>query len=351
METRKTWSGDRINDELKTLLKKDNNVVIVSMYIIHSLKYLEQLLDPTWHIIFDESHRMKAHDTRITKTMLRLGRYTRYKTILTATPTEADYGGYIDLYTQLTFLGHLNMTRRQFLDEYTYERPLNLPHLRFPVMEITGYRESVKDLDRLLTKIARAYTPTYTDEPAESYKISIPRAPKYTNMKYQRYYDKMDFSNPTRMRIAERTITTGTILGKDMYDEYLTYDDNTSKLDWLEDFLKDQNKPVLVYYQYNVELKNLEELAKKLKKKYIVINGANQTKLEDIKKGGYDLILGQLDACSESIDGLQYQTNIAIYFALPESSIVSRQSTGRLDRMGQKLFSKVLLFDHGKDCR
>lgn len=336
MRTAKSWSGARINEELKKL-PKTNNVVIVSMYVIHSLKYLEEILDPTWHIIFDESHRMKSHTTRITKTMLRLGRYTRYKTILSATPTEGDYGGYIDLYTQLSFLGHLNMTRRSFLDTYAYERPLNLPHLRFPVMEITGYRDTVKDLDILLSKIARSYTPKYTDEPAESFKINISRAPKYPTMKHHRNYEDLDFSNPSRLRIAERTITTGTIMGMDAYDNRLTYDDNTRKLDWLEEFLKDQGTPILVFYQYNVELENLKKLAKKLDKKYIVVNGANQNKLDDIRNKEYDLILGQLDACSESIDGLQHKTNIAVYFSLPESSIVARQSTGRLDRMGQKL--------------
>lgn len=335
-DIKKSYTGKRINEELKNI-KGKNNAIVVSMYVIHSLKRLEDILDPKWHIIFDESHRMKSHTTRVTKTALRLGRYTNNKTILTATPTEADFGGFIDLYTQLTFLGQIKMTRNEFLDRYTFQKPMYLPHLRFPIMEITGYRPEIVDIENLLKAISRSYTPTYTDEPAQSFKIDIPRAPKYANMKYQRFYKEMDFSNPTRMRIAERTITTGTITGKDMYGERLNYSDNTLKIDWLSDFIQDQATPVLVYYQYNVELAQLEEMAKKLNKKYIVINGANNNKLEDIKEKEYDLILGQLDACSESIDGLQHKTNIAVYFALPESSIVARQSTGRLDRMGQKL--------------
>lgn len=339
MRVLRSWTGKKINEELRTL-NKNNNVIIVSMYVIHSLTHLEEILDPTWHIIFDESHRMKAHNTRVTKTMLRLGRYTPYKTILSATPTEADYGGYVDLYTQLTFLGYINMTRTAFLEEYTYQKPLYLPHVRFPIMEITGYRESVKYIDRILQKATRSYTPKYTDEPAQSIKITIHRCPKYNRMKRERHYENIDFSNPSRMRIAERTMTTGTVMGQDMYGERLTYDDNKLKMTWLEEFVKDQGKPILIYYQYNVELDNLEAMAKKLKKKYIVINGANQNKIDDIKNKEYDLILGQLDAASESIDGLQYKTNIAVYFALPESSIVARQSTGRIDRMGQEYAPK-----------
>ena len=337
MEIKKSWTGKRINEELLSFNKMvGNKAIVVSMYIIHSLTNLEEILHPRWHIIFDESHRMKSHTTRVTKTALRLSRYTRHKTILTATPTEADYGGFIDLYTQLSFLGQLTMTRKEFLDRYTYQKPMYLPHLRFPLMEITGYRPEIIDIENLLKAISRSYTPTFTDEPAQSFKVKIPRAPKYPNMKYQRFYKEMDFSNPSRMRVAERTLTTGRLTGRDMYGERLIYDDNTLKIDWLTDFVQDQPQPILVYYQYNVELDQLEEMAKKLKKKYIVINGANNNKLDDIKNKEYDLIFGQMDACSESIDGLQHKTHIAVYFALPESSIVARQSTGRLDRMGQK---------------
>ncbi len=333
----KAMSGKKINEMLLKLPRKKNNVVVVSMYVIHALDNLELVLDPAWHIVFDESHRIKSHTTRMTKTMLRLGRYTRLKTILTATPTEADFGGYIDLYTQLSFLGYLTMTRSAFLRDYAYETPMNLPHLRFPIMQITGYRPDIRDVDRILKHMSRSFTPAYTDEPAQSFKVSVPRSIRYPKMKYKREYAELDFKNPARLRVAERTLTTGTILGKDEFDKTLTYDDNQHKLDWLNDFLQDQKDPVLVYYQYNVELENLKKLADKLGKKYIVINGANNNKIDDINNKEYDLILGQLDACSESIDGLQHKTNIAVYFALPESSIVARQSTGRLDRMGQKL--------------
>ncbi len=333
----RSWSAKKIDEAIVNLPKKHGNIVVVSMYMVHALKNFESIVDSKWHLIFDESHRIKSHSARVTKTMLRLGRYTRYKTILTATPTEANYGGYIDLYTQLSFLGYINMTRAAFLREYAYETPMHMPNLRFPVMQITGYRDTVADIDRMLKHVSRSFTPAYTDEPAQSFKISVPRSARYANMKYQRFYKELDFSNPTRLRIAERTLTTGTIMGQDIEHNRLNYVDNTFKINWLKDFLQDQKDPVLVYYQYNVELASLEALAQSLDKKYIVINGANSDKLNDIRNKEYDLILGQLDACSESIDGLQHKTNIAIYFALPESSIVARQSTGRLDRMGQKL--------------
>ena len=333
----KSWSGKRINDAIATVPNNQNNIVAVSMYVVHSLDILNKAMSDDWHIIFDESHRIKSHKARVTKTMLKLGSMTKYKTILTATPTEADYGGYIDLYTQLKFLDHMDMSRMEFLNHYAIEKAMNLPGLKFPIMEITGYRETVGEIDDILKQISRSFTPAYTDEPAESIKIQVPRSPRYTKAKYQRTYSDINLSNPTRLRIAERTLTTGTIVGLSLSDKRLTYDDNTSKLDWLKDFVQDQGGVVLVYYQYNVELANLEKLAKTLNKTYIIINGANNNKIDDINHKSYDLIFGQLNACSESIDGLQHKTNIAVYFALPESSIVARQSTGRLDRMGQTL--------------
>ena len=101
------------------------------------------------------------------------------------------------------------------------------------------------------------------------------------------------------------------------------------------DFLKDTDETVLIFYSYNVELDTLKKVCKKLDKKYIVINGANTNKYATIMNEEYDVILGQFEACGESIDNLQYKCHICVYYAMPESSRVHRQALGRIDRDGQ----------------
>ena len=88
---------------------------------------------------------------------------------------------------------------------------------------------------------------------------------------------------------------------------------------------------------------------------YIVLNGENKRKYEDVHEKKYDLVLGQLAAAGESIDGLQHRSHIVVYYAMPESSIEYIQSLGRIDRYGQTLVPMyyylanvvVILWDYG----
>jgi SNF2 family DNA or RNA helicase len=120
-----------------------------------------------------------------------------------------------------------------------------------------------------------------------------------------------------------------------MGSDRFQYEDNTAKIDWLEDFLSDTDERAVILYQYNVELASLEKLMKKLKKSYIVINGGTQDKIAEIQNKKYDVILGQFKAIGESIDGIQHKSHIEIFFSMPESSLDYRQTIGRIDRIGQ----------------
>jgi hypothetical protein len=144
-------------------------------------------------------------------------------------------------------------------------------------------------------------------------------------------------TNLTARRIAKKTLTGGLISGHTIYGEALKYEDNTIKADWLKEFLSNTDECVVVFYKYNVELEVLEGVCQALGKKYIKINGANKEKYETIKAGGYDVVIGQFAACGESIDGLQYQSHICVYYSMPESSLEHRQALGRIDRDGQEL--------------
>ena len=121
-----------------------------------------------------------------------------------------------------------------------------------------------------------------------------------------------------------------------MEGTHYDYVDNTSKLDWLEDFLSDTNEIVTIFYQYNVELEALKKLLAKLKKKFIVINGKTKDAVKEVNRTDYDVIIGQFQAMSESIDGIQHKSHIVVFLTMPESSLTYKQAIGRIDRIGQK---------------
>lgn len=120
-----------------------------------------------------------------------------------------------------------------------------------------------------------------------------------------------------------------------MFDNRYQYVDNTTKIDWLKDFLQDTQDVVAVFYQYNVERDKLIELAEALGKSYILINGGTKDKYAEINRKDYDLVIGQFQAMSESLDGLHLRCHIEVFFSMPESSLTYKQAIGRIDRDGQ----------------
>lgn len=324
------------NDTIKNI--DDLTIMVVNYEILYKLENLLRVINNDWTIILDESHKIKDVGTKkspnkATAFALALGKLTQFKMILTATPTQKDYGGYIDYYSQLKFLGYMPYSYKDFQDRfciYKKIQPINVP---FPINVITGYLRK-DELNEILERVAVRYMPKFNDFEPQHIKIDIERTKTYPNI--QKHYPELAMTNMSTARIVKKTITSGKIHGLDFYKEPIYVQDNTNKIDWLQEFLEDTDETVVVFYKYNVELEQLEELAKKLKKKYIVLNGANKEKYNDVKTKQYDLVLGQFAAAGEGIDGLQYKSHIVVYFAMPESSIEYIQSKGRIDRHGQE---------------
>lgn len=313
-------------------------VIVVNFEIIHKLPSLLSLISPKWTIIVDESHKIKEMGNRknpvkVTKAVLALSNLTQYKIILTATPTQKSHGGYIDYFSQLKFLGYMPMSLKDFKDRYCIERDMYLPGRPFPIKEITGYRNT-HELDKKLNDVARRYVAKLGDFEPQHMKIKIDRTSSYAKTARGKVYKDILLDNVSRRRVGLKTLTGGVITGYNEFKEPFKFEDNTNKLDWLEEFLSDTNEVVAIFYQYNVELEALEKLMQKLNKKFVVINGKTRDKYEAIRTN-YQVLLGQYQAASESLDGLQHKSHIAIFYSMPESSLLYKQALGRIDRIGQ----------------
>lgn len=316
------------------------NVIIVNFEILYKLEALFAVVDRSYTIIIDESHRIKSYGTKRspvkqTRAALRLSYLTPYKMILTATPTQANYGGFIDFYTQLFFLGYLDMKYEDFKREFVIEEPKQIRGRPYPIKVITGYR-NIDRLEKMLGLTCFYYSPQLGDFPPEHIKIDIARTKTYARTKREMVYKDILLDNSARKRIGLKTLTSGRIMGMNEFNERFYYDDNKSKIQWLEEFLFDTREVVTIFYQYNVEKELIEELLKKMNKRYVLINGQTQDKFSEINNKTYDVALGQYQAMSESLDGLQYKSHIMVMYSLPESSLTYKQALGRIDRIGQK---------------
>jgi len=317
-----------------------NKCVVVNFDIVSKLA-LQLYIDDTWTIIIDESHKIKSMGTsknpvQITQCCLELGEKTDHKIILTATPTEKEKGGYIDYYSQLKFLGYLDYSLTYFKNKFCIMDKIQYPGMPFPIQKIVEYRmDKIKeDLMPILQNTCRYYAPKYGDYEPQHIKIDIDLCKSYLKLCRERAYKDITFDNVSAFRIGKKTLTGGLITGTNEYKDRYYYKDNTNKVDWLEEFLSNTDDVVSILYSYNTELAMLEELCKKLGKKYIIINGAVKDKPAELKKD-FDVLLGQYEAFGESLDGLQYKCHIMVFYSMPDSSRAYKQSLGRIDRIGQ----------------
>lgn len=330
-------SSDKINSTL--LYDKTFDVVVLNYEILHKLDALLQIVDKSWTIILDEGHRIRNYGgirsrVKVTEAVLELGKLTSKKMILTATPTQSNYGGYLDYYPQLRFLGYEDRSYKDFYDRHVRYMNINYGTSPYPVKTIVGYKNT-NEIDDLLSKVARRHVAKYGDFEPQHNKIELEQVPSYKKLIREEAYKEIMLTNTMRKRIALKTLTSGTIYGQDMESVHYSYVDNTSKLDWLEDFLTDTDEVVTIFYQYNVEMEALKTLLTKLKKRYIVINGQTKDAVEEVQRTDYDVIIGQFQAMSESIDGIQHKSHIVVFLTMPESSLTYKQAIGRIDRIGQ----------------
>lgn len=332
-----------MNAQKKNEYLRDNvenhEIVIINFEILTKMTYLDNIIDPSWTIVIDESHRIKSYGTnrspvKQTRTAIKLSYLTPYKMILTATPTQANYGGFIDFYTQLTFLGYLDMSYQEFKQRYVIEEPKQIRGRPYPIKTIVGYRRT-EELDNILKLTCFYYSPVIGDFPPEHIKINIPRAKSYARTKREMVYKDILLDNSARKRIGLKTLTGGRIIGMDEFGERFHFDDNTKKIDWLKEFLEDTDETVTIFYQYNVEKDLILELLHSIGKSYVLINGETEDKYSEINDKTYDVALGQYQAMSESLDGLQHKSHIMVMYSLPESSLTYKQALGRIDRIGQ----------------
>lgn len=339
-----SWSASKKDGVINNYLLDDykpSKCVVVNFDIITKMSW-DWAIDDNWTIIIDESHKIKNMGTKrspvkITQKVLELGELTPYKIILTATPTEKELGGYIDFYSQLRFLGYLDMSDTLFKNRYCRMEKMQLPGMPFPINKIVGYRMNYIDeeIKPIIKSCCRYFAPKYGEYEPEMIKVKIDRCKNYAKLLENRTYKEITFDNVSAFRIGKKTMISGIVSGTDEYNDRFVYEDNTNKAEWLEEFLSNTDEIVSVLYNYNVELDMIKKICDKLNKKYVVINGSVKDKPAELKKE-FDVIIGQYEAFGESLDGLQYKCHLMVFYSMPDSSRAYKQSLGRIDRIGQE---------------
>lgn len=324
---------------------KNGNTCIVTgqSYVIHIMTYSPYNY-PVYRdldlIILDECHSIKNRKSKRFKAVMRLIRKLPNirRVIMTATPLSIDE---TDLWSQYVFLGVFERDWRSFSEKYCERYGFMKKKFRLQnkykkwfmdqVKKVTFYQDnSVLNLKRHVRRIVKLdhYNPNRDiyDYCEKEFILEI------EGVKY--------LTSNTLAKMAKlHQLCSGTVILEDGDIRYL----KSEKIDWLINFLENQDEKVVIFCAYNAEIYRIASVLNKMNINYRTLYGLNEDKLgwqEFQDNPQVRVMVCQFRSGAQSID-LQ-SSRLIIYFSLTFHYIDYDQSLGRIRRRGQDRSTKSI---------
>ena len=235
--------------------------------------------------------------------------------LLSGTPTS---GKYEKLWSQMNLLGW-NISKKMYYAQYV---DMEISDEGYPI--IKGY----KNVDRLKRKMREHGCIFMKSEEV----LNLPDQ-NFITIKVPESKEYRKFKKSGIVTVGDTELVGDTTLTKLLYSRMLCGTYNTDKLKAFKDLVDSTDDRLIVFYNFNDELKRLKSIATESERLFSVVNG--QTK---------DLYA--YNECENSITFVQYQAgamglnlqkaNKIIYFSPPLSSELFEQSKKRVHRIGQE---------------
>jgi SNF2 family DNA or RNA helicase len=290
-------------------------------------------------IIADESHKVKTHNTKASKTLHKLGAIAKYKLALTGTPVTNKA---IDLFSQMKFLNPAIFGNSFYSFRNRY----------FDMMGYGAYTPILKrnmegELTRKLHSISfRARKQDCLDLPDCTdtvIKVSLePSAQKLYRELVKNSYAKLGENEIMATNILTRLLRISQLTGG-----FLTGDDcekpeqvSTAKLDALAELIEsayENGQKVVVMARFIAELNAIKAMLDKMKIRYSSISGETKDRSEQVRQFQEDsnvtVFVGQISTASVGLTLTAAST--MIYYSLNYSMSDYEQSRARIHRVGQ----------------
>ena len=293
-------------------------VLIINYELIFRRKELSQLRDFT--LMLDESSLIQNENSKRAKFILNKLQPENI-ILLSGTPTN---GKYENLWSQLHLLGwsiSKELYWKQYIDVEYIDNEQG-----FPIKVVRGY----KNVERLKQKM-RDYgcrflkTEEVFDLPEQIFNNVMIETPKF--------YDK--FIHTGIVTVGEEELVGDTVLTKSLYARMLCGAYSEAKLDALKDLLQSTEKRVVIFYNFNNELRKIEDLCIELNKPFSIVNGETKDRqcFDEFENG---VIAVQYQAGAMGLN-LQ-KSNMMIFYTLPYgkgSGGLWEQAKKRIHRIGQ----------------
>ena len=259
-----------------------------------------------YFVIFDECHRLKNSCGVWGKAGYNLTKIASGFILLSATPIP---NGWEDSINYFKMFG-LTPNKTQFI------RKEAIVSTDMGFMQILGWRNEIK-LKNMWKSISRRLSKDEaTDLPPLVFEeVHFKASNIYKVIKKDRIYDETLYDNQMKLRHGLRLYTN---LDK--------------KIDYIKEFIENTNDNIIIFYNYDEELRLLQEA---ITKKTYLCNGAvkDYPKKDEWDKIKNTVTLANYKSGSEAVE-FTY-ANIIIYFSPTDSYTEFYQSYGRCYRNGQ----------------
>ena len=246
--------------------------------------------------------------------------------LLSGTPTD---GKYERLWSQIRLLGW-DISKKLYWQHYIETEWLELDDSGFKTQIVTGY----KNVDRLKAKLAEhgavfmksdeAFTlPAQTEIP-----IMLSATQLYRQFQRKDIVTTKSIDTGNEVELIGDTTLTHYLYSRQLCSQY-----NPKKLEAYEDLLLSTNDRLIVFYNFDEELRLLLKTTKNKTEHISVVNGKQKD-------------LDAYSRYSDSVTFVQYQAgamglnlqkaNHMIFYSLTDKSALFEQAKKRIHRIGQK---------------
>lgn len=300
--------------QFDTFLYEQKGTAVINYDLLHRRPVLQFLKDFT--LMLDESQYIANESARRTKFIMRMT--PKNVVLLSGTPVS---GKYEQLWSQCRLLGW-RITKNEFWRNYVISRDWCPVEGMFPIKIVIGYK-NVDDLKFQLRRHGATFLKTeeVIDLPEQIFNT--------VRIKPSKPYK--DFRKNDIVEVDGETYVGDTLLTKLLYSRLLCSAHNKDKLNAFSDLIESTGSRVVVFYNFNKELKALKEIIGK--RPYSVVNGEGRD-LTAFRENEDGIALIQTQAGAEGLN-LQ-EANHLIYFSPPLSCAKFEQSKKRIHRIGQK---------------
>jgi SNF2 family DNA or RNA helicase len=288
-------------------------------------------------IILDEAHLIKNRTSERSKFLLKLSITAKYRYILTGTPIG---NGQLDnIYSEYTFLDpyleHGRVASNIFKGTYTdFTTRYCIMGKYYKPIKYVNVRELQNIINKYSYRVTKSECLDLPEKlPDEIYSIELKEKALYK--KLQKESALLDYDvlaeNPLARLTKLRQLASGYITTEDGIVEV-----KNEKIEVLKEFIDNYDKKLVIFSEFKYSIQKITELLKKLKIKYVTLDGDQKDKTIWRKFQAEDsirVIVCQYQSASSGID--LFSSDTIIYYEPTLRSTTLEQSRDRIHRTGQ----------------